>query len=171
MKNKRIVIPFRRKREGKTNYKKRIAYLTSGLPRLVVRKSLKNITAQVISYEPKGDVVLVSANSKELKKMGWNCAGSNMPAAYLVGFLAGTKAKEAKITKAIADLGLYQKISGSKIYATIKGAVDAGLDIPIDSEVIPDEKRMKGKHIADHNKVDIEKQFETVLSKIKGRKQ
>lgn len=170
MKNKRQVIPFRRKRSGKTNYKKRIAYLTSGLPRLVIRKSLKNIIAQIIIYEPQGDKVIASATSNDIKKLGWTCGGSNLPAAYLVGFLAGIKAKEAKINEAIADLGLYQNVSGSKIYAAVKGAVDAGLKVPLDQSVVPKEDRLKGKHITQHRKIDAEKQFESVLSKIKGKK-
>ena len=75
MKDKRRVIPFRRKREGKTNYKKRIAFLTSEKPRLVIRKSLKNITAQIVIYEPKGDKVIASACSAELTKLGWKFSG------------------------------------------------------------------------------------------------
>ncbi|MBN2420898.1 50S ribosomal protein L18 [Candidatus Woesearchaeota archaeon] len=170
MKNKRQVIPFRRKREGKTNYKKRIAYLTSGLPRLVIRRSLKNVVVQIITYEPQGDRVVASANSKDIKKLGWKGSGSNIPCAYLVGFLAGVKAKGAKINEAIADLGLYQQIKGSKIYAALKGAFDAGLKIPLDESVVPNAERLRGKHISEHRKVDAEKDFEEVLSKIKGAK-
>lgn len=170
MKNKRQVIPFRRKREGKTNYKKRIAYLTSGLPRLVIRRSLKNIFVQIIVYEPAGDRVVASANSNDIKKLGWKGAGSNIPCAYLVGFLAATKAKHAKVTEAIADLGLYQQIKGSKIYAALKGAVDAGLKVPLDESVVPNQDRLKGKHISEHRKTNVEKEFEETLSKIKGAK-
>ena len=43
-------IKFRRKREGKTDYRKRLKLLLGGKPRLVVRKSLKNITAQIAVY-------------------------------------------------------------------------------------------------------------------------
>jgi large subunit ribosomal protein L18 len=170
MKNKRQVIPFRRKREGKTNYKKRIAYLTSGIPRLVIRRSLKNMSVQIISYEPQGDKVIVSATSQELKKLGWNHTGSNLPSAYLVGFLAGKKAKEAKINKANVDLGLYQPIKGSKLYAALKGAVDAGLEVPYDESVLPPQDRIQGKHIDNHRKSDVQKQFAELLTKIKGRK-
>ena len=169
MKNKRKVIPFRRKREGRTNYKKRIAFLTSERPRLVIRKSLKNFIAQIIIYEPKGDKVAASACSAELKKLGWKFSGGNTPAAYLVGVLIGKKAKHAKVGEAIADLGLYQPIKGSKIYAVLKGAVDSGLSIPHDESAIPKAERIKGRHIADYKKVDIEKNFDEVLSKIKGK--
>lgn len=169
MKNKRKVIPFRRKRAGKTNYKKRIAYLSSGLPRLVIRKSLKNITAQIISYEPKGDKVLASACSQNIKKLGWGLSGNSIPAAYLVGFLAGIKAKTAKITNVVLDLGLYNPIAGSRVYAALKGAADAGLDIPHDASVIPRQERLEGKHIAEYRKTDVKKIFDEVLTKIKGR--
>lgn len=170
MKNKRQVIPYRRKREGKTNYKKRIAYLSSGIPRLVVRKSLKNIIAQIIKYEPAGDKVLVSASSQELKKLGWKLSGSNLPAAYLVGYLIGKKAKDAKINESILDLGLYQPIKGSKLYSALKGAIDAGLIVPHDASVIPKQERIEGKHISEYKKIDVKKQFDEILIKIKGKK-
>ena len=64
-------IKYRRKLQGKTNYKKRLRLLLSKKPRLVVRKSLKNIIAQIIEYHPSGDKLLFSASSKELEKMGW----------------------------------------------------------------------------------------------------
>lgn len=169
MKNKRKVIRFRRKRTGKTDYKKRIACLSSGLPRLVVRKSLKNITAQIIAYEPKGDKVLASASSQSIKKLGWNASGGNIPSAYLVGYLAGKRAKDAKISHAVLDLGLQNPAAGSRLYAALKGAVDAGLDIPYDESVIPKQERIHGKHIADYRKIDIKKMFDEVLQKIKDR--
>ena len=169
MKNKRQVIAFRRKRSGKTNYKKRIAYLTSGIPRLVIRKSLKNMSVQFISYEAQGDKILASASSKELKKYGWNGAGSNIPSSYLVGFLAGKKAHSAKVMKAIVDLGLYQPVKGSKIYAVVKGVVDAGVEVPHDATVLPAAERIQGKHIEAHRKSQTEKNFAETLAKIKGK--
>ncbi len=170
MKNKRQVIPFRRKRSGKTNYKKRIAMLTSRMPRFVVRRSLKHIITQIILYEPQGDKIVASATSHDLKKLGWKLSGNNTPAAYLVGYLAGNKAKQAKINEAILDLGLYRPIKGSKLYAVLKGAVDAGLQVSHDPVVMPKEDRIHGKHIADYKKIDVKKQFDELLTKIKGKK-
>ncbi len=170
MKNKRQVIAFKRKRLGKTNYKKRIAYLTSSTPRLVIRKSLKNITAQIVAYEPQGDKILASASSEELKKLGWKMAGSNIPAGYLVGFLVGTKAKKSNIPSANADLGLYQPIKGSKLYAVVKGAVDAGLNVPHEDSIAPSAERLHGKHISDYKKIDVKKQVDEMITKIKGMK-
>ena len=57
-------VPFRRKREGRTDYKKRLAMLKSGKARLVVRKTLKNIYAQIIKYDAKGDIIIASACSE-----------------------------------------------------------------------------------------------------------
>ena len=83
----------RRKRQGKTNYRKRLKLLKSGELRLVVRPSLKRISAQLIEFHPSGDKVIVAANSIELEKLGWNYGKGNIPAAYLTGLLIGTKAK------------------------------------------------------------------------------
>ena len=72
MKGARYVVPHKRRREGKTDYRKRLKLLKSKKPRLVVRKSLKHVRAQIIKYSPKGDETLVSATSEELKKFGIN---------------------------------------------------------------------------------------------------
>lgn len=161
-------IPYRRKLSGRTNYKKRLKLLVSGSPRLVVRKSNKNITVQLVNYAEDGDNVVVTANSSELRKLGWNFATGNLPAAYLTGLLAGKKAVSKKIVSAIADLGLQTPAKGSRLYAAIKGACDAGLTVSCSDEAFPSQDRIKGKHIASYNKkeADIEKGFEELKSKI-----
>ena len=63
---------YKRRRLGKTNYKKRLQLLSSGIPRLVVRKSLNYIRAQIIEFDKKGDKTVASANSRELKKLGFD---------------------------------------------------------------------------------------------------
>lgn len=129
-----------------TNYRKRLALLKGNLPRAVVRKSLKNITVQMISFNHVGDKVLVAADSKELSKFGWKFGGGNLPGAYLTGYLLGLRAKE-KTPKAILDLGLHVSSKGARVYAALKGMLDAGLQIPMDAEVLPDQARVSGKHI------------------------
>ena len=52
MRKKPISLPFRRKRKGKTNYKKRLKLLLSNKPRLVIRPFIKNIIAQIVEYHP-----------------------------------------------------------------------------------------------------------------------
>lgn len=163
-------LKFRRRREGKTNYKTRLKLLMNRKHRLVIRKTDRNITAQIVDYAPKGDKVLVAVSSSHLKKMGWSFSGKNIPAAYLLGLLIGTKAKAAKITDAIVDMGLHPAIKGSRLFAVVKGALDAGLKIPVNEEIFPPDERISGKHISDYKKSDkITKEFETLRSKLKGK--
>jgi large subunit ribosomal protein L18 len=160
-------MPFKRRREGKTDYSRRLKLLKSGKPRLVVRKTLNYIRAQIIGFEMIGDKTMVAADSKELKKHGWNFACDNLPAAYLTGMLIGKKAAGRGIEMAILDGGLVKSTKGSKIYAAVKGARDAGLNIPIDEEMLPDENRVKGMHIAGH--VEKFKNMPTEFEKIKQK--
>jgi len=146
-KNKILTVEFRRKRKDKTDYKKRLILLKSGKARLVVRKSKDNMLAQLVKYLPQGDNVVVSASSIELKKYGWNYSKSNLPSSYLVGLLVGKKAISKGIKEAILDIGLTASIKGSRVYAVLKGAIDAGLKISHSPEILPDEKRIRGEHI------------------------
>ena len=58
MKKSNASLSFKRKREGKTHYKKRLKILLSNKFRLVVRKSLNGIKASIVKYDPKGDKVI-----------------------------------------------------------------------------------------------------------------
>ncbi|MBU5678551.1 MAG: 50S ribosomal protein L18 [Candidatus Aenigmatarchaeota archaeon] len=147
---------LKRRVKKKTDYYQRLGLLKSKLPRLVVRKSLKNILAQVVEYKPQGDHIITSSISKELRKYGWK-GGNNLPAAYLTGLLIGLKAKKLGIKKVILDIGLQRSVKGSKIYALAKGCLDAGIEIPIGDEVMPIEDRIKGKHIENYAKLLKEK--------------
>lgn len=144
------VVGYRRKRKGKTNYKRRLNLLKSGRSRLVVRKSNKHISAQIIDYKEDGDVVISSSHSSALSKFGWGLPTGNLPAAYLTGLLCGLGGKSKGVKKAILDIGLNPSIKGSRIYSVLKGIQDAGIDISVDDEVIPPEERVGGKHIAEH---------------------
>jgi large subunit ribosomal protein L18 len=165
-------VQFRRKRENKTNYYKRLNLLKSDKPRLVIRLMLNTISLQVVKFEPAGDKILVSAKSTELKSFGWKYKGSNSPGCYLSGYLLGKKAKELKVTDAILDIGFQTTEKGSKIYAAVKGAIDAGLNVPAADSIFPDKARISGKHIAGFNKkfANIEKDFEETKSKILSKK-
>lgn len=165
-------MPFRRRKEGKTDYKKRLKLLLSKKPRLVVRRSLKYIRVQVVEFDKKGDRALVSASSKELKKMGWKFPTDNLPSAYLVGLLIGKKALEKGVKEAVLDSGLYPSTKGSRIYTVVKGAVDAGLNIPVGKEIFPSEERIKGLHIANYLEKfkDLPEEFEKIKQKIMGEK-
>lgn len=148
MKQKPRSQPLKRKRLGKTDYRARLKLLAGKKPRLVVRKSLKNIIVQIVEFHSNGDKIVVSASTKELQKIyGWDIARRNTPAAYLTGYLAGIKAKGKNMKEAIADLGFQTIGKGSLVLAAVKGAVDAGLKIPHNPESFPNEERIQGKHI------------------------
>ena len=70
---------------------------------------------------------------------------NNLPSAYLTGFLAGLRAKSKGIDNAVLDIGLNPPVKGSKVYAALKGVVDAGLDVPVDPETFPAEERINGR--------------------------
>jgi len=160
---KGYLVPFKRRRENKTNYRKRLALLKSKKTRLVIRRSLSNISVQFINFVPEGDQTVAEANSTELKKLGWVRTG-NVPASYLTGLLAGKKAKNKKIEEAVLDIGLQISTKGSRIYAALKGVLDSGIKVPCSEEILPSEDRIRGKHISK----DLEKQFDEVKNKIVG---
>lgn len=164
----RYRVKFRRVRMGKTDYRARKQLLISRKPRLVVRKSLKNTQIQIIVPEQSGDVTLVCANTQDLKKYGFTAATGNITSAYLAGLLLGYRAKKKGQTEAIADLGLYHTTKGGLLYAAIKGAVDAGLEIPHDPKIFPTEDRIMGKHIDKYRKTNIAEQFTAAKQKIEG---
>jgi len=147
-KDKKRTVLFRRK--DKTDYKKRLKLLLSGRPRLVIRRMSRGITAQVIEYSAEGDKVLASASSRELAKQGWNGGSKNLPSAYLVGYSIGAKASRKGIKKAVLDIGLVKSVKESRIYAALKGAIDAGLDIPVSENVLPKKERIQGNHIKEY---------------------
>ena len=152
-------VQYRRKREGRTNYKKRLTYLKSGKPRLVVRKTNTQVVLQVIEYLPDGDKVICTVMSGALSKLGWKYSCKNVPACYLAGVLLAKKAKGAKVSEAIVDLGLQSNVLGSRLYAAVKGAIDGGLKIPADGESLPSDERIKGAHIASYFKESAPAQF------------
>jgi large subunit ribosomal protein L18 len=142
----RYHVPFRRRREGKTNYRRRLKLLYSRKPRMVVRKSNRYITVQLIVPGEDGDLTLVSAISSDLKRYGYEGGMVNMPAAYLTGLLFGLKCK--KYNEAVLDIGLYSP--SSRLYAVLKGALDAGLEVPCDASIFPSNERIKGEHISEN---------------------
>jgi len=94
------LVKFRRRRKNITDYGKRLKLLKSKKPRLVVRRFLNNIIAQITLYNEKGDKTLLTIHSKILeKKYGWKGHRGNLPTAYLVGLLAGLEAKKKELKK------------------------------------------------------------------------
>ena len=148
----RYKVPFKRRREGRTDYRARYKMILSGKTRAVVRKSLRNIVIQFVNAELGGDKTLSTTWSVELKKYGWRYGCGNLPAAYLTGFLAGLKAKKIGIEEAILDIGPQRSTKENRLYAALKGIVDAGVFIPHNEKVFPSVGRIRGEHIASYAK-------------------
>jgi len=144
----RYFVPFRRRKEGRTNYYKRMKLVVADRPRMVVRKTNTHIIIQLVSSEIGGDRTLVAVNSAELSRYGYSGSGSNTPAAYLTGMLFAVKALNAGYEGAVLDIGLHRATTGARVFAALKGAVEGGLDIPHGEEILPSDERVRGTHIA-----------------------
>jgi large subunit ribosomal protein L18 len=143
---------YRRRRMGATDYRARKKIITSSVPLLAVRVSSKNVSAQFIKPKAEGDEVVSSAHSRNLKKLGWKGSGKSVPACYLLGLLAGKRAKDQGIEKAYLYNGLSSFVNGSRVSALVKGVKDAGVDVPMSDEVAPSEDRITGKATAEYAK-------------------
>jgi len=141
---------MRRRREVRTDYHQRLRLLKSGRPRLVARKSNKHVRAQLVTTGPNGDETIAAARSNDLAEYGWEAPTGNLPAAYLTGLLAGLRAIEAGYEEAVLDIGLNTPTPGSKVFAIQEGAIDAGLEIPHNDEVLAEWPRTRGEHIAEY---------------------
>jgi large subunit ribosomal protein L18 len=118
-----------------------------------VRCTLKRVVTQIVKAEIAGDKVLVATDSNELaKKFGWLGSRSNLPAAYLTGLLCGFKALAAGVKEAVLDIGLRSPTKGAKIFAALKGILDAGVLVPHDEDILPSEERIQGQHIVAYAK-------------------
>lgn len=158
MATKRYTVGYSRKTEGKTDYKNRLLVLKSKKTRLVIRKSLNNINVQFVAFDKKGDRIIVSANSYELsKKYNWKLNKGNIPSAYLTGYLCGIRAKTKNIKEAILDLGLQAR--GERLFAALKGVLDAGIKVPHSTEILPSDNRIYGIHIQEYTKKANKLQF------------
>ncbi len=155
-------VPYRRKREKKTDYAKRLKLLLSRKPRIVVRFTNQRIIAQIISFDTAGDKVLAAVNSFALKEYGWKHSCKSFPAAYLTGLLLGRKAFGKALKAGVLDTGLRSAIPKGKIYAFLKGVLDGGLDVPHGDDMFPTEERIKGQHIND----DVSASFAKIKQKI-----
>ena len=159
----RYKVAFKRRKEGKTNYGARLKLIELDKLRLVVRITNNHVIAQIVKVAPEGDETIISAHSNEIKKMGWLGSTKNTSAAYLTGFLCGKKALKDGINEAILDIGLRSPTKGTNIFAVLKGAVDAGLNIPHGSAILPSDERINGEHVAQYAEsltdADLKKKF------------
>jgi len=158
-------VPFRRRREGRTDYRVRSKLLRSQKARAVVRKTLNQTIVQLVTPDPAGDRVVAAAQSLELKEHGWSAGTGNLPAAYLTGFLAGKKASAKGVKEAVLDIGVQRPSKGGRLFAALQGLVDSGVAVPHSPDVLPSKDRVRGAHIA----ADVPKQFDAVKAKMEGR--
>ncbi len=161
-KNATYRVKMRRRREGKTDYRKRLALLKSGKIRAVVRRTNTRIIVQFVKYRENGDEILVNVTSDRLQKYGWNKSFKTTPAAYLTGYLAGKLALQRDIKEAVLDIGRYPAVRGSRLFAALKGMLDAGVAIPHGEDIFPPEDRLKGEHLGE----DVPALFDEVRKKM-----
>jgi len=125
--------------------------------RLVVRFTNKDIVAQIVSAHITGDRILSAAYAHELTKYGLPVGHTNYAAAYAVGLLLARRVltklhlahkypgalevtgEEFNVEpidngprpfRVFLDTGLKITSTGSKVFATLKGATDGGLYVP-----------------------------------------
>jgi len=159
----------RRRKEGKTDYLKRLKLLKGNSPRIVFRKTNEYIISQYVTSSQAQDKIEFEINSKSLLRYGWpeEFKGSlkSLPASYLTGFLSGKKMTKNKLNPPVADFGMLRVLHKGKVYAFLKGIIDSGIKISCKKETFPEEERIKGKHL----KKDFSKIFEKIKSEIEKK--
>lgn len=146
--NKNRIFRFNRRIRGQTNYNQRLRLLKSNLTRAIVRRSNLNMLVQLANFDEKGDKIIVSAKSSELKELGYTINTGNISAAYLTGLLAGKKAQKLGFKgECILDMGLQRSQYGNRVYAAVKGLKDSGIKIRVSDVVFPVDARLNGEHL------------------------
>ena len=140
---------FRRRREGTTDYRKRLALLKSGQLRAVVRVTNRQVLVQLTRFAKQGDEVVAAVSSQQL-----------------AGLLAARNAQAAGESQAVLDIGRVTPTSGGRVFAALKGLVDGGLEVPHSESLYPGEERIRGEHISKATA----KQVEKVAAAIQGGK-
>jgi len=164
---KRYQVKFERRRKGITDYQQRRALVIQDKNkynarkyRLVVRITNTQVICQIVYATIKGDHVMESAYSSELKRYGIGAGLTNYASCYATGLLCArrilTKLKLADAFKgadevngeyflqeggdggeddprafrAYLDVGLARTSTGARVFGAMKGAVDGGVAIP-----------------------------------------
>ncbi len=143
---------MKRRRNGQTDYRRRMKLLRGGAPRAVVRISNTQVTCQLAEFGTDGDRILASVTGKTLvDSYSWplDASRKSVPACYLAGYAMAKAAISAGHKEAVLDIGLSASSSGSRVFSALKGMVEAGLEIPHGETVLPDEERSTGAHISD----------------------
>jgi large subunit ribosomal protein L5e len=108
---KRFQVKFRRRREGKTDYRARIRLITQdknkySTPkyRMIARKTNKDIIAQIAYATIQGDRIVTAAYAHELPRYGIKLGLTNYAAAYATGLLLARRH--------LTSIGLASKYQG-----------------------------------------------------------
>ncbi|MGC8558487.1 MAG: 50S ribosomal protein L18 [Nitrososphaeria archaeon] len=141
---------FRRRKEFKTDYRRRKKVILSKMPFIYAFESNRYVWAQVNIPTKQGDRTVAQANSKDIIKGGWQFSGKNYPAFYLVGLLLGKRAVGAGLKEVILYTGLKAFRKDSKLMALVKGATEGGLIVRVDQSVFPSDELISGKGIANY---------------------
>jgi len=136
-------IKFKRRRQGITDYAKRLRTLKGKKNKVVIRITNNNIISQVIKYQAKGDETIINTTALELKKYNYKGHKGNKKAAYLTGYLCGKKAIKKGIKEANPDIGLRTPVHKSNVFAVIKGLIDSGLKMNYDKKALPEIKEVE----------------------------
>lgn len=154
----------RRRKENKTDYLKRLKLLKGEKPRIVFRKTNRYIISEYVVSREAQDKIIVGFDSRKLNEYGWpkNAQGSlkSIPASYLTGYLIGKIITKQNLEVPILDAGMNRVLHKNKIYAFIKGLIEAGIKINCKKDFFPEDSRIKGQHLK--NKIP----FEEIKSKI-----
>src|SRR5215467_12911541 len=119
----RYVHIFRRRREGKTDYRKRKGIIVGKNPFLSVRITGRYIYTQILRPSAGGDVTLCAASSKDLsKRFGWKGSAKSVPGAYLTGYYLGQLAEESNLKRVVVYSGVGRFVHGSRLASVISGA-------------------------------------------------
>ena len=141
---------YKRRSTGQTDYHRRLKLLRGGTPRAVVRVTNTQVICQLIGYEDEGDQVISAADGSSLRsKYAWPSKAStkSVPAAYCTGYALGKQVQKAGHDEAVLDIGLAASTPGNRVFAALKGMVDAGLWVPHSEEIFPSDERLSGDHI------------------------
>jgi len=158
--------------------------------RMIVRFTNKDVICQIAYARIEGDLIVGAAYAHELPRYGVKVGLTNYAAAYCTGLLLGRRILEkfkldtiyqgqTEVTGAqfqvesvdgqpgafrcFLDIGLARTTTGARIFGALKGAADAGLDIPHGVKRFPGydgeskefhadvhRKHILGQHVADY---------------------
>merc|ERR1719329_1867180 len=144
---KRYQVKFRRRREGKTDYRQRLCCQAknkyqSPKYRLVVRFTNRQVICQIAYSLIDGDRILTSASSNELPRYGLSVGLKNYAASYCTGLLVARRllqkvglddvyeGNDEIDGDVVSTTDGKTTSTGCRIFGALKGAADGGLDVP-----------------------------------------